>query len=145
MFNPEPLPQKPFLYHALTLAYMGDAVFEIYVRQHLLSRGLLKAHELHKAATRFVSAKAQARMMNHLLEEGQLSEREQEIARRGRNAKPATVPKHTPISTYHMSTAFESVLGYLFLDKQTERLEELITYSLSIIDRNEGQRNEGED
>jgi ribonuclease-3 family protein len=132
------LPKEPYLYNGLALAYMGDAVFEIYVRRHLLQQGGTKAHRLHTAATQYVSAKAQAKILHVFLEEELLEEREIDIVKRGRNAKSGTSPKNTELKVYRMSTAFESLMGYLYLDEQLKRLEELIDKGLKIIEGNEG-------
>jgi ribonuclease III family protein len=113
--------------NALALAYMGDAVYETYVRQLLLTKGKIKPNQLHRAATNYVSAKAQAASLKKLFDEDQLSEEEINIVKRGRNAKSGSVPKNTDVQTYNHSTAFEALIGYLFLLNRTERLEELIT------------------
>jgi ribonuclease III family protein len=113
--------------NALALAYMGDAVYETYVRQLLLTKGKIKPNQLHRAATNYVSAKAQAASLKKLFDEERLSEEEINIVKRGRNAKSGSVPKNTDVQTYNHSTAFEALIGYLFLLNRTERLEELIT------------------
>ncbi|OIU72870.1 Mini-ribonuclease 3 [Rossellomorea aquimaris] len=113
--------------NALALAYMGDAVYETYVRQLLLTKGKIKPNHLHRAATNYVSAKAQAASLKKLFDEERLSEEEINIVKRGRNAKSGSVPKNTDVQTYNHSTAFEALIGYLFLLNRTERLEELIT------------------
>jgi ribonuclease III family protein len=113
--------------NALALAYMGDAVYETYVRQLLLTKGKIKPNQLHRAATNYVSAKAQAASLKKLFDDDRLSEEEINIVKRGRNAKSGSVPKNTDVQTYNHSTAFEALIGYLFLLNRTERLEELIT------------------
>jgi ribonuclease III family protein len=112
--------------NALALAYMGDAVYETYVRQLLLTKGKIKPNQLHRAATNYVSAKAQAAILKRLFDEERLTEEEISIVKRGRNAKSGSVPKNTDVQTYNHSTAFEALIGYLFLLNRTERLEELI-------------------
>ncbi|WP_064091199.1 Mini-ribonuclease 3 [Rossellomorea aquimaris] len=112
--------------NALALAYMGDAVYETYVRQLLLTKGKIKPNQLHRAATKYVSAKAQAVILKTLFEEERLTEEEITIVKRGRNAKSGTIPKNTDVQTYKHSTAFEALIGYLFLLNRTERLEELL-------------------
>jgi ribonuclease III family protein len=113
--------------NALALAYMGDAVYETYVRQLLLTKGKIKPNQLHRAATSYVSAKAQAAILRKLYENNELTEEEQNIVKRGRNAKSGTTPKNTDVQTYKHSTAFEALIGYLFLLNRTERLEELLS------------------
>ncbi|MGR3766458.1 Mini-ribonuclease 3 [Rossellomorea sp. NS-SX7] len=112
--------------NALALAYMGDAVYETYVRQLLLTKGKIKPNQLHRAATNYVSAKAQAAILKKLFDEERLTEEEINIVKRGRNAKSGSIPKNTDVQTYNHSTAFEALIGYLFLLNRTERLEELI-------------------
>lgn len=112
--------------NALALAYMGDAVYETYVRQFLLQSGRVKPNQLHRAATGFVSAKAQAAALKELTDQELISEEEWAIVRRGRNAKSGTIPKNTDVQTYRYSTAFEALIGYLFLQNRKDRLEELI-------------------
>ena len=112
--------------NALALAYMGDAVYETYVRQLLLTKGKIKPNQLHRAATKYVSAKAQAVILKTLFEEERLTEEEITIVKRGRNAKSGTIPKNTDVQTYKHSTAFEALIGYLFLLNRTDRLEEIL-------------------
>lgn len=135
MLKKELLPRDPYLYNGLALAYMGDAVFEIYVRRYLLSLGGTKAHALHRQATKYVSAKAQAKIISKWLEEDVLSERELDLVKRGRNAKINTAPKHTELSIYRLSTAFESLVGYLYLNEEIERMEELIYTGFETIEK----------
>ena len=125
---------KPMELNSLALAYMGDAVFEKYVRHHLLLKGAVKPHLLHREATRFVSAKAQSKVIHYILEEGILDEEEQGVVRRGRNAKSGTVPKNTDVQTYRYSTAFEALIGYLFLSGRMERAEEIIRMAIDFIE-----------
>jgi ribonuclease III family protein len=124
--------------NSLALAYMGDAVFEVYVRELLLQNGKVKPHHLHKEATNYVSAKAQAGIIHFLLDHNLLSEEEVAVVMRGRNAKSGTVPKNTDVQTYRYGTAFEALIGYLFLLKREERLEELIRKSFEIIEEKKG-------
>lgn len=124
--------------NALALAYMGDAVLEQKVREHLLLAGRVKPNTLHKEATKYVSAKAQAVVVHRMIEEGFLTEEELAVFRRGRNAKSGTVPKNTDVQTYRNSSGFEAVLGYLFLVKQIERANDIIDYAISIIEQQKG-------
>ncbi|RNF38657.1 Mini-ribonuclease 3 [Planococcus salinus] len=124
--------------NALALAYMGDAVFEQAVREHLLRSGRVKPNTLHRQSTAFVSAKAQAMVLKRLTEEGFLTEAELAVMRRGRNAKSGTVPKNTDVQTYNFSTAFEAVLGWLYLKKQQDRLQEMVSYAIEIVEELRG-------
>lgn len=120
--------------NSLALAYMGDAVFEIYVRHHLLQAGRVKPNQLHREATKFVSAKAQASILFHLIDLDILTEYEMAVVKRGRNAKSGSVPKNTDVQTYRYGTAFEALIGYLYLSKNEARLEEMIKLSLTFIE-----------
>lgn len=120
---------------SLALAYMGDSVYELYVRRHLLEGGEVMPQQLHQAAVKFVSANAQADVVAFWKEEEQLTEEEEGVLRRGRNAKSGSVPKNTDVQTYRNSTGFEAVLGFLYLDGQTERLEQLISQSIEYVEK----------
>lgn len=124
--------------NGLALAYMGDAVYEQAVREHLLRSGRVKPNTLHRQATTFVSAKAQAMVLKRLTEEGFLTEEELAIMRRGRNAKSGSVPKNTDVQTYNFSTAFEAVLGWLYLKERQERTNEVIRYAIEIVEELRG-------
>ena len=124
--------------NALALAYMGDAVLEQQVREHLLLAGRVKPNTLHKEATKYVSAKAQAFVVHRMMDESFLTEEELAVFRRGRNAKSGTVPKNTDVQTYRNSSGFEAVLGYLYLVKQLERVYEIIDYAIDIIEQQKG-------
>ena len=126
------------LLNSLALAYMGDAVLETYVRYHLLQNGQVKPQLLHKEATRYVSAKAQSSVLHQMREEDFFLEEEIAILKRGRNAKSGTIPKNTDVQTYRYSTAFEALLGSLYLAGNQERLEEIIQYTLDLIDGKKG-------
>ncbi|MHC5252680.1 Mini-ribonuclease 3 [Listeria kieliensis] len=120
--------------NGLTLAYMGDAVYEKYIREHLLISGKTKPNQLHKTATKYVSAKGQAKVLNRLIEQGFLTEEEEAIYRRGRNAKSHSAPKNTDLATYNLSTAFEAVIGYLYLGEEESRLEEWLLLAVQMIE-----------
>jgi ribonuclease III family protein len=120
--------------NSLALAYMGDAVFEIYVRHHLLQAGQVKPNQLHREATKFVSAKAQASILFYLMDQELLTEYEMAVVKRGRNAKSGSVPKNTDVQTYRYGTGFEALIGYLYLSKNEARLEEMIKRSLTFIE-----------
>ena len=124
--------------NSLALAYIGDAVYEIYVRHHLLTKGTVRPNQLHKAATSFVSAKGQAKIVKQMLSDETLTEEEIAVVKRGRNAKSGTVPKNTDVQTYRYATALEALIGYHYLLKQEERLQELIAYSIQYIEAEKG-------
>ena len=121
--------------NALALAYMGDAVYEQAVREHLLRSGRVRPNILHKEATQYVSAKSQATILAEMLASGFLTEEEEAIMRRGRNAKSGSVPKNTNVGTYKSSSGFEAVIGYVHLLGRTERTKELIDESIRFIEK----------
>lgn len=118
------------LINVITLAYIGDAVYEVYVREYLIKKGISKVLELQKEAIRYVSAKSQCRILNDLMDRHLLTEVELDIVRRGRNYKRESHPKNTDILTYKMSSGFEAMIGYLYLNKETERLDEIMNFIL---------------
>lgn len=118
------------LINGIALAFEGDAVYSTYIRRHLIFQGLTKPNQLHKEATKYVSAKAQANLISLMLEEGILTEKEEEIYKRGRNANSHTKAKNADIITYRMSTGFEAIMGYLHMTGAIERLEELIDWCI---------------
>ncbi|HLR02478.1 MAG TPA: Mini-ribonuclease 3 [Virgibacillus sp.] len=123
---------------SLALAYMGDAVYEVYVREHLLETGQVRPNTLHQTAIKFVSAKAQASVILQWLEDNALDQTEKSIVSRGRNAKSGSVPKNTSVQTYRYSTAFEALIGYHYLSNNHERLTTLLKAAVRDIEgRNE--------
>lgn len=124
--------------NSLALAYLGDAVFENYIRYHLIQIGKVRPHQLHREATGYVSAKAQAEIIHQMMGQSLLSEEELAVVRRGRNAKSGTVPKNTDVQTYRYATAFEALIGYLFLAKREPRLEELIEIAIRLVEEKKG-------
>lgn len=124
--------------NSLALAYMGDAVFETYVRYHLLQIGRVRPNQLHREATNYVSAKAQAMIAHQFIDEGILSDGELVVLKRGRNAKSGSVPKNTDVQTYRYSTGFEALIGTLYLAKNEDRLQELIKKAILIVEEKKG-------
>ncbi|GMA48226.1 Mini-ribonuclease 3 [Tetragenococcus muriaticus] len=122
--------------NGLALAYVGDAIYEVYIRDHLIATGRTQPKQLHHFATQYVSAKAQAFLIQQMLDEQILQEEEEKYYRRGRNSKSHTIAKNTDIKTYRMSTGFESVMGYLHLSKQTQRLDELAVWCIQKVEEN---------
>ena len=114
----------------LTLAYVGDSVYELFIRTHLINTTHLKPHALHIEAIRFVKAGAQAKILRDI--EGFLTDEEKDIVRRGRNAQNHHLPKNSNVQEYMYATAFETLIGYLYLTKQNSRLKEILDMSLKI-------------
>ena len=108
----------------LVLAYIGDTVFDLFVRTSLLKCG--KAGRLHCLAAKMVCAKAQAEVIKKIIPE--LTEQEHDIFLRGRNAKSPTVPKNADVQDYRMASGFEALVGYLYITGQDERLREIMAY-----------------
>lgn len=127
----------------LALAYIGDAVIELYVRQHLLAIGIIQPHELHQAATRYVSAHAQEKILLYMLAHDILNDDELAVIRRGKNAKSISVPKHTSVKTYRYSTALEALIGYLHLCDQESRVDKLMTIAMQVIEDERGGEQHG--
>ncbi len=116
----------------LTWAYIGDAVYETYIREHLINTTNLKPHRLHVEAIKFVSAKAQAQILKRI--QNTLTDEEKEIVRRGRNTQNHHLPKNADPADYMHATSFEALIGYLYLTKQNTRLVELLEKSITIIE-----------
>lgn len=128
---------------SLALAYMGDAVYEVYIREYLLKTGQVQPNELHQRAVGYVAGKQQAAVIRHWLETDFLTEEEERIAARGRNAKSGSVPKNTSVQTYRYATAFEAVIGYVYFEEQKERLAELMQEAVNVIERRREQDGSG--
>lgn len=116
--------------NVLALAYLGDSIYEFYVREYLIKKGISKVDMLQKEAINYVSAKSQAKIVTDLIQNGILSRDEIDIVKRGRNYKKERHPRHTNILTYKMSTGFETLIGYLYLNNNEKRMKEIITYVL---------------
>ena len=112
----------------LNWAYIGDAVFELYIRNKLINETNYKPHKLHIEAIKYVKAKSQAEMLNNI--HNILTEDEKDIVRRARNAENHHLPKNSNIIEYKYSTAFEALIGFLYLTKKEDRLKEIIEISL---------------
>ena len=108
----------------LVWAYVGDSVYEVFIRTHLVETTKLKPHKLHIEAIKYVKAKAQADMLEKL--QDMLTDKEKEIVRRTRNTENHHVPKNADPTDYMYATAFEGLIGYLYLSGQTERLNEIL-------------------
>ncbi len=112
----------------LVWAYIGDAVYELYIRTNLVNNTKLNPHKLHVEAIKYVKAQAQAKILEKIMEI--LTEEEKDIVRRGRNAQNHHLPKNANLDEYSHATAFEALIGYLYLTKQDERLREILEKTL---------------
>ena len=111
-------------YSPLTLAYIGDAIYDLIIRTVVVERANRPANALHHITVKYVSASAQARIMETLVD--RLTEEEQAVYRRGRNAKPHTTAKNASVADYMKATGLEAVLGWLYLKDDVDRCLELV-------------------
>ena len=121
-------------FSALTLAYIGDCVFELVVRTVVIHHSKKAVNDLHKKAIKFVKAESQALMMQGLLDEEILTEEEVTIYKRGRNTKSHTSAKNASIAAYRKATGFEALIGYLYVTNQMERILELTKIGLKYVE-----------
>jgi len=112
--------------NALALAYLGDAIYEIYIRKYLIDNGIVKVKELQQEAIKYVSANGQAKYLKKLIEQNYFTEEEINIINRGRNHKSSRHPKSTDIITYKYATGFETLLGYLYLENRIDRINDIM-------------------
>lgn len=108
----------------LVLAYMGDAVFEKYIREYVIKSGHFNNGQLHKQSIKYVSAKGQSELLKKI--DSILTDEEKDIVRRGRNSNPHSTAKNADIVEYKYATGFEALIGFLYLTEQEERVEEII-------------------
>ena len=108
----------------LTWAYVGDCVYELYIRTKLVNETKMKPHQLHIEAIKYVKAKSQADLLQRI--EDNLTDAEKDIVRRTRNTQNHQLPKNSNVKGYMYSTAFEGLIGYLYLTKQNERIKYLL-------------------
>ena len=117
-------------YSPLTLAYIGDGIYDLVIRTVVVEQANRPANELHRITTGYVKAGIQAQMIVALKDE--LTEDEAEVFKRGRNAKPHTMAKNASRADYHKATGFEAVMGYLYLTGQNERMLALIKRGMEL-------------
>ncbi|MEG0283681.1 MAG: ribonuclease III domain-containing protein [Erysipelotrichales bacterium] len=113
-------------YSSLVLAFIGDSVFELKIREYFINSGLAKVKDLQQKCSSFASAQAHFNIMEYILEEDIFNEEELNVYKRGRNAKVNQRRKNFNPKFYHASTGFESVIGHLYVTKQEDRIDELI-------------------
>ena len=127
-------PEEARRLNPLQLAFLGDGVYELFIRGYLLGNNTaLNVHKLHKEAITYVKAHGQSEIIKAI--EKELTEEELYIYKRGRNAKSATVPKNADVTEYRFATGFEALVGYLYLIDNEERLSFVLNKSLEIISR----------
>lgn len=125
VINPELLP-------ALTLAYIGDAVYELWVRKHLVTQGCIRVNTLHHQAIKYVNAAAQSELAGRLAP--LLDDREMQIFKKGRNAKSGRQPKNMEMIDYRRATGLEALVGYLYLLNKEDKLEQIFMILLEMIE-----------
>ena len=116
--------------NVLALAYLGDAVYEIFIREYLMHKNIEKTNELQKEAIKYVSAKGQEKYLLDMIANNFLEEDELAIVRRGKNHKSTKHPKNTDIMTYKNATGLEALIGALYLENKMERVSEIMDYIL---------------
>ena len=119
-------------YSPLSLAFLGDAVFSLFMREHVMKAGNMSARKLHDRTVKLVSANAQEKAILQIIEEKMLSDEETDVYRRGENAKVDTHAKNASLITYHRATGFECLIGWLYLKGEKKRMEELLKKATEI-------------
>lgn len=119
---------NPDLVNPLVLAYLGDSIYEVYVRHFLLEQGICKVNELQKSSVKYVSARGQYSYLKRLIDACVLSDKELSIITRARNHKSHAHPKNTDIITYKHSTGLEALIGYLYLNNEKDRIDEIMNF-----------------
>lgn len=112
--------------NSLVLAYLGDTIYEDYVREYLIKKGIANVNDLQKESIKYSSAKAQCEIVKKLIDDNYFSDEELEIIKRARNHKGSSHPKNCDIVTYKYATGFEALIGYLKLEKQEDRINEIM-------------------
>lgn len=120
--------QEVKLMNPLVWAYVGDCIYELYIRTFLVNTTKMKVHELHVKASTYVKASSQAKILKNI--ENELTEEEKDIVRRARNTQNHHLPKNANPADYMYATAFEGLIGYLYLTKNFKRLKEILQKSL---------------
>ena len=119
------------------LAFMGDAVYEIYVRRHVMESGQVNADRLHQMAVRYVRADGQAQAIKRMMRDNLLTEEETALVKRARNHRTTSKPRNADPVIYKLATAFEALLGWLYLEKRYMRMEEVVQMALDITEGGE--------
>lgn len=115
----------------LVLAYLGDSIYETYIRKYLISKGICKVKELQEESIKFVSAKGQANFLKDMIDNNFLNEEEINIVKCARNHKNNHKPKNCDIITYKFATGLEALIGYLYYDNNNDRINEIMNYILN--------------
>ena len=116
--------------NVLVLAYLGDAIYENYVRKYLINKGIGKVNDLQTESLSYVSAKSQAKYLQNMIDNNILTEEELDVVKRARNYKTTSHPKNCDIVTYKYATGLEALIGYLELKENKERIDEIMSFIL---------------
>jgi ribonuclease-3 family protein len=130
----------PAKMNTTALAYLGDAIYEVFVRERVVRQGIGHADRLHREAVPYVCAEGQARAVRQILPS--LTQEEQDLVRRARNRRSAARPRHADAVTYKWATAFEALIGYLYLCGRTERLNEVLERAARVWEEPDSQEKE---
>ena len=114
--------------NSLVLAYLGDSIYEVYIRKYLIDKGIVKVNELQKESIKYVSANSQSKYLKELINNNFLKDEEISIVMTARNHKNNHKPKNCDIITYKYATGFEALIGYLYLNNNIKRIEEIIDF-----------------
>ena len=114
--------------NSLVLAYLGDSIYEVYIRKYLISKNICKVDELQKESIKYVSANSQAKYLKEMIDRNFFSEEELSIIITARNHKNNHKPKNCDIITYKYATGLEALIGSLYLENKTDRIDEIIGY-----------------
>ncbi len=117
--------------NVLVLAYIGDSIYEEYIRKYLVSTGISNVNDLQKASIKYVSATGQAKYITEMIDNGFLNDEELNVFKRARNYKTTSHPKSCDIVTYKYATGLEAVIGYLELENKRERINEIMDFIIS--------------
>lgn len=128
--------QDPRMMNTTSLAFLGDAVYEVYIRNHVMESGQVNANRLHSMAVKYVRAQSQAFVLKQMLG-GFLTEEETALAKRARNHRSSSRPRHADPVDYKLATAFEALIGYLYLKRDEERAREIMAEAVRLTDASE--------
>ena len=116
--------------NVLVLAYLGDTIYENYVRKYLIGKGIGNVNDLQKESINYVSAKSQAKYLQEMMDKNFLNDNEITVVKRARNYKTTSHPKNCDIVTYKYATGLESLIGYLDLEGKRDRIDEIMNFIL---------------
>lgn len=122
------------LYNGETLAYVGDAIYELRIREYILSTGYQDVNKLHKYAVKFTSGENQAKIIDYLIKENLVTEEEISYFKRGRNSGHSKNRRSISVISYKKATGFEAMIGYLYLENKIERLDEILDIVIKIVE-----------